>query len=124
MINHPLIVGAVLFFTVALFARYAQASQSMALIAAFPFGVFGYAQTRLQQLVYLRDFRRRYLELFIYFFVFLYAFAGLPYLVGEFVGEVSRNGARVLSLFAFGFGLAGVGLGRLNMIKKEETNEP
>ena len=123
MINHPLVVGAASFFAVALMARYAQASQVMALVAAFPFGVFAYTQARIQQLVCFRDYRKRRLELFVYFFVFLYAFAGLPYLINAFVGEVPQNGARVLALFAIGFGLAGVGLGRLNMIKKEETDE-
>jgi hypothetical protein len=123
VINHPLVVGVASFFAVALMARYAQASQSMALIAAFPFGVFAYTQARIQQLVCLRDYRKRGLELFVYFFVFIYAFAGLPYLLNGFVGEMPRDGARVLSLFVIGFGLAGVSLGRLNMIKKEEIDE-
>lgn len=120
MINHPLIVGAAVFFAAALMARYAHASQTMALLAAFPFGVFGYTQARMQQLVCFRDYRKRYLELFIYFFVFLYAFAGVPYLIGEFVGDLPRNALRILALFVIGFGLAGVGLGRLNMLKKED----
>jgi len=123
VINHPLVVGAAAFFAGALMARYAQASHAMALLAAFPFGVFAYTQARIQQLVCFRDYRKRNLEFFIYFFVFVYAFAGLPYLIGEFVGEVPRNGARVLALCMIGFGLAGVGLGRLNMIKKDDQHE-
>jgi hypothetical protein len=124
VINHPLVVGAASFFAVALMARYAHASQAMALVAAFPFGVFAYAQARIQQRICFRDYRKRWLELFGYFFVFLYAFAGLPYLINELVGDVPQQGARILALFAIGFGLAGVGLGRLNMIKKEDNHEP
>ncbi|MBT3606334.1 MAG: hypothetical protein HOE48_01065 [Candidatus Latescibacteria bacterium] len=123
MINHPLVVGAALFFAVALMGRYAEASQAMALLAAFPFGVFGYAQARMQQLVTFRDYRKRNLELFVYVFVFVYAFMGLPYLINELVGEIPQKSVRVFALFGIGFGLACVSLGRLNMIKKEETHE-
>lgn len=124
MINHPLIVGTALFFAVALMGRYAQAPQAMALLAAFPFGVFGYAQARIQALVSFRDYRKRNLELFVYFFVFVYAFVGLPYLIDGLVGEIPQKSVRVFALFGIGFGLACMSLGRLNMIKKEEIHEP
>lgn len=124
MMNHPLVLSAAAFFAVALFARYTQADQILSLIIAFPYGVFAYAQTRLHQRVPYPQYRKRTLEYFILFFVLLYALAGIRYITDDLFGEASHGASRLLALFVIGFGMAGVSLGRLNMVgAKEPENQ-
>jgi len=123
VIYHPIIMSAAAFFAAALVARYAQASQTLALVAAFPYAVFAYTHALIQGRTCHRDWRKRGLEFFIFFFVFLYALGGIGYIAGELFGSVSRSNGRILALFLIGFGLAGVGLGRLNMLPKASMDD-
>ena len=71
--NHPLVVATASFFAVALLARYASATHPVALVTAFPFAIFVYAQLRIQNQLGCPKKRGRRWAWFIYFFIFVYA---------------------------------------------------